>query len=402
MPFRLIFQLSVRNLWKQKRRNLFMLSAIVIAIAGVFSMNALSRGMAGDIVSTALENLTGHLKVLAIGYRDNPSIEHGFEPLEDVMATTDFVDLQGWATRIVVPSVVMSERNTRGIQLVAINPDEEGISFYRDLEINGEALSGSLDGSIVIGADLASELETNIGRKVVVITQSSDGSSVELGFRVKGIFTADTPSLERLYAFTGIEFLKGVLDTDSVTEVSMRLSEHDSVAANQGTLADIYPNLEVLSWAEMDPFGFEMYSFMSFGLLLLLIVILSTLIFGLVNTLVTAVLQRIREFGLLRAVGMRSSAVVVQVVIESVLLMVVALILGLGLGYLIYLPMADGLDLSNFSEAMEFMGMKALLVPEIHTTDVLTIIGFSLFLSLVASLIPARRAVKVTLLDTLR
>lgn len=402
MPFKLIFQLSLRNLWKQKRRNLFMLSAIIIAVAGVFWMNTLARGMGGDILSTALDNLTGHIKVLAFGYRDNPSIEHSFESLDEEMSHTDFIDLQGWARRVVVPSVVMSERNTRGIQLVGVNPSDEIISFYRDLEFEGESLADETDGGIVIGRGLAEELETKLGRKIVVITQSSDGAAVELGFRIKGIYRSGTTSLEELYAFTGIDYLMGVLDSNGVTEISLRLTNNDSVDVNQSSVERIYPHLEVLNWSQMDPFGYEMYSFMSFGLLIMLIVILSTLIFGLVNTIVTAVLQRIREFGLLRAVGMRPSAIVMQVIIESVLLMMVAVILGLGLGYLMYLPLADGLDLSQFTEAMEFMGMKALLIPEIHGSDVATIVGFSLFLGFAASLIPARRAVKVTILETLR
>ena len=379
-----------------------MLSALIIAVAGVFSMNTFARGMGGDIVATALDNLNGHIKVFAIGYRDNPSIEHHFDFREEEMSRAEFVDVQGWARRVGVPSVVMSERNTRGIQLVGVNPDDEAISFYRDLEFEGDLLVDGTDGGMVIGQGLAEELETKLGRKIVVITQSSDGTAVELGFRVKGIYRSGTTSLEKLYAFTGIDYLMGVLGTNGVTEVSLRLTEHEAVDVNQRIVAGIYPQQEVLNWSQLDPFGYEMYTFMTFGLLIMLVVILSTLVFGLVNTIVTAVLQRIREFGLLRAVGMRSGAIVMQVVIESVLLMMVAVVMGLGLGYLIYLPMADGLDLTQFTEAMEFMGMKAVLKPEIRGADVVTIVGFSLFLGFAASLIPARRAVKVKILDTLR
>ena len=96
MPFKLIFQLSTRNVWRQKRRNLIMLSAIVIAIAGVFSMNTLARGMTGDIISMALDNLTGHIKVLASGYLDNPGIENSFIARNEEMAAQGLVDVQGW------------------------------------------------------------------------------------------------------------------------------------------------------------------------------------------------------------------------------------------------------------------------------------------------------------------
>ena len=296
----------------------------------------------------------------------------------------------------------MSERNTRGIQLVGINPADEEISFYKDLEIEGEPLEDSADKGVVIGADLATELETKLGRKIVLVSQTIDGTSAEIGLKVKGIFTSETASLEKIYAFTGIDYVKEVLDTPNVTEVSLRLNVNESMGVNQAKLAELYPDLEVLNWSQMDPLAFQMYEYSSFAVYMLLVVILSTLVFGLVNTLVTAVLERIREFGLLRAVGMRSSAVVVQVVIESVLMMVVALILGLGLGYLIYLSMANGIDLGDYSEAMELMGMNSVLVPEIHVDDVLTIVCFSLILSFVASLIPARRAVKMKLLDALR
>ena len=222
---KLLLQLSFRNLFRHKRRNAMLLLAIAVAVGGVNATNTLLRGFQMDMLNTAVASLTGHVKVHAQGYRDDPSISRGFTINDDYTPDVPAEALLGWAPRVRLPAVIMSERETRGVQIVGVDPAAEGISFLADAGIEGEFLKDEADGRIVIGKELARQLETSVGRRLVIITQGVDGGNRERGYRVAGTFDAEGVGLEKIYAFVGIEALQKILQSDAVTEVSVRLTD---------------------------------------------------------------------------------------------------------------------------------------------------------------------------------
>jgi ABC-type lipoprotein release transport system permease subunit len=124
--------------------------------------------------------------------------------------------------------------------------------------------------------------------------------------------------------------------------------------------------------------------------------------FGLVNTLVTAVMERVREFGMLRALGMRPAQIVAQVMVESSLIVLLGVALGIAGGAALVFSFADGIDLSRWAAGVEMAGLHSTLVPRLLLRDVAAVTGMALAFGLVGSLYPAWRAVRVQPLDALR
>ena len=121
------------------------------------------------------------------------------------------------------------------------------------------------------------------------------------------------------------------------------------------------------------------------------------------NTLITAVMERVKEFGMLRAVGMRPGAVVVQVVLESALIMAVGIAAGTIIGWLLVTWLADGgINLSQYAEGVELAGMRSVLMPRLLISDLFLVASLSLIFGMLAALYPARRAVKIKPLEALR
>lgn len=402
MPFKLLFQLSWRNLWRHKRRNGILLSAIGVAVAGVVLLNSLLRGMQVDMKNTVIDNLTGHVKVLQPGYLDDPSIERGFEVAKDwqLNLTPDMVE--GWAARVRVPAVVMSERETRGIQLVGVDPARETISFLGDVAIEGEGLSGAADRRVIVGAGLAEQLETTVGRRLVLVTQGADGRNREAGCRIAGIYRAEVAGLEKAFVFTGAETLQDMLDTLMVTEVSVRVKDDRFEDSVMETLLDVFSGLDVMSWQKLEPQAAMMVEFSDSAIYIYFLVIMGALVFGLVNTLVTAVMERIRELGLLRALGMRPRSVVAQVVVESCLIMLAGVVAGLLIAAGVFSLIADGIDLTAFDDSLATFGLRPNFVPVLQAGDVILVAALSLALGALASFYPALRAVKLNVLDAMR
>ncbi len=402
MPLKLLLQLSTRNLMRHRRRNAMMLSAIIVAVSAVVLANSLIRGMQENFAKAAVENLVGHVKVLAPGYRDDPSIEKSFALAQGWRPPVGDAQLAGWAARVRVPAVVMSERGTRGIQFVGINPAQEDISFLSAVQVNGEFLSDGADGRILIGRALAEQLETKTGRRLVIMTQGADGLNREAGFRIAGVYDADRKGLEKAFVFTGVNALQKMVGADVFTEVSIRLLEEPALWQAKEALLELFTGLEVLDWRELEPQAAAMFVFADSAIFVMFLIMMGALVFGLINTLITSVMERVRELGMLRAVGMRPGSVVMQVVLESMALMFIGVVVGVVVGIALIALLGEGIDLSQWAAGVEAVGITAVLRPVARVDDIMLIVVMSLVLGLVASLYPARRVAKINPLEALR
>lgn len=402
MSLPLLLQLSWRNLWRHRRRNAILLAAIAVAVAGVVLLNAMLRGMQADMRDSIIDNLTGHVKVLQPGYLDDPSIERGFEVATGWNDALPQDAVAGWALRVRVPAVVMSERETRGVQLVGVDPAQEAISFLGGVTVDGEGLAGRDDRRILIGAALAEQLETAVGRRLALLTQGADGRNREAGYRIAGIYRAEVGGLEKVFVFTGADTLQGMLDTTAVTEVSVRLADEAQENSVVDRLVTAFAGLDVRTWRQLEPQAAQMVEFADAAVFIYFVVIMGALVFGLVNTLVTAVMERVRELGMLRTLGMRPYAVVAQVTLESMLVMSLGIVLGLALAFGVFALVADGIDLTAFDDSLAAFGLRPIFVPVLRGEDVALVVAMSLMLGLLASFYPARRAVRVTPLEALR
>ncbi len=402
MPLKLLLQLSTRNIMRHKRRNGLLLAAIIVAVAAVVVSNSLIRGMQYDMADAAVSNLTGHVKILAPGYRDDPNIDKNFVLAENWQPDVAAEELAGWAARVRVPAVIMSERSTRGIQFVGIDPAQEDISFIGQAAYDGDRLTDGSDGRVVIGRALAEQLETTVGRRLVIITQGADGRNREAGFRIAGLYDADGTGLEKIFVFTGVNTLQKMVGAEVFTEVSIRLVREPFMFQFKTSLIEVFTGLDVLDWRELEPQAAAMFVFADAAIFIWFFIMMGALTFGLVNTLVTSVMERVRELGMLRAIGMRPRSVIVQVVLESSVLMFIGVVTGLLVGWLFILWLGDGIDLSRFAEGMESFGMRTIWKPVPLAGDMVLVAGLSLLFGVLASLYPARRVVKIKPLEALR
>ena len=235
-----------------------------------------------------------------------------------------------------------------------------------------------------------------------MITQGSDGLNREAGFRIAGLFDGEGTGMEKLFVFTGRDALQAMLDTTSITEISVRLiaDEYGALAGRQLTAS--FADLEVMGWRELQPQVAAMFAFADAAIFIWFTIMMIALGFGLINTLVTAVLERTRELGMLRAVGMRPRAVVTQVVIESVLIVSVGLLLGLAVGVWLVSLLDEGIDLGRWAAGGELWGFHSVLVPRLLVADLVLVAIMTIVFGVIASFYPALRAVKIRPLEAMR
>jgi ABC-type lipoprotein release transport system permease subunit len=396
LPVKVIFTLAWRNLWRNHRRTLIMLSAITVGVWAMIFMTALMRGMVDDMLLNGIRNLPGEVQIHHPEYRDDPNINNSIDaPDEKLLKALQIPEVKAWTNRVRVPAVISSERDSRGITLLGVEPiSEVQLSFDSDSIIEGRFLKDSNDSGLVIGARLAERLETRLGKRVVIMSQDPDNNITDRGFRVVGIYKAKMASLEEIYVYAGLAPVQKLLNLEN------KVSEIAITGENYRHVEGWYPvikkaagqNMQTLPWYEADTYLGTMLAMMDGFVLVWIVVIFLALSFGLVNTLVMAVFERIREIGLMQALGMRPSLILYQILIESFLLLVIGLLLGNIFAIGTIIPLQDGIDISAVAEGMEMMGTSSVLYPALKLNDVLLANVIVIVLGLLTSILPAWHA----------
>jgi ABC-type lipoprotein release transport system permease subunit len=393
----LLFRLAWRNVLRNRRRSGVILVAIGVGLWSMLVFAAFTRGWSNDVSRNAVDTLTGHLQIHASGYLQDPSVDHVMaEPGEDLRGLLDGEPVAAWDARVRVPAVVMSERETAGVSLVGIDPArEKGLSFIAKAVTDGRTLEGVEDHGILIGRKLAARLGTGLGKRVVVMSQAADHSVVDRGFRIVGVFDAERASTEMAFVFVGRDSAQKMLGLGSgVSEVAATLRDPSGLDAFVERARAAAEGLDVEPWTRLEPMAQAMVALGLAWIWMFYVVMYVAMAFGLVNTLLMAVLERTREFGLVQALGMRPRLILRQVLAESSILLALGVLAGALLAAATLALLRGGIDLSAFAEGAEMWGMSKVIYPTLGAGDVVSAIVFIVVLGALASLYPALRAAR--------
>jgi ABC-type lipoprotein release transport system permease subunit len=386
----LLVTLAWRNLWRHKRRTAVMLFALALGIWSMVVMAALIRGSMEQHVKKEILNLTGHVQIHAPGYRDDPAVDYRFTPSAALAQALTHKSLVAASARVRVPAVISSERESAGVTLVAIDPERErGLSFIS----TGQYLASPDDPGLLLGRKLAERLETALGRRVVLMSQDANNQIGDRGFRVVGIFDADPQAMETGYVFIGLDAARKMLKIgNEVSEIAVMARDRNRLENEVQALRAAAPDLDVAPWTDVQPLLVLTEKVNNVVLLIWFAVVFAAMAFGLINTLLMAVFERTREFGLFQALGMPPRFIIGQVLIESLMLLMLALVLGNLASWASVAGLRGGIDLSAFSEGLEMVGMSPVIYPALAAGDITAANVIVVVLGVLASLYPAWRA----------
>jgi ABC-type lipoprotein release transport system permease subunit len=390
----LLSTLAWRNLWRHARRTVVMLFALALGVWSMVALAAIVRGSMEQHIRKEILNLTGHVQIHAPAYRDDPAVEHRFAPPPPLARALQRPPVTAWDARVRVPAVVQSERDSAGVTLVGVDPARErGLSFIPGAVTEGRYLESPDDPGLLLGRKLAEQLETGLGRRVVLMSQDARNHVADRGFRVVGIFDADPQAMETGYVFIGRGVAQRMLKMDdAVSEIAVMTHDRDRLAPLLATLRGQAAGLDVAPWTELQPLLVLSEKVNNVVLLIWFAVVFAAMSFGLINTLLMAVFERTREFGLFQALGMPPRYILGQVLIESLILLGFGLVLGNALGWLNVYWLKDGIDLSAFAQGLELVGVSPVIYPALAPGDVVTANLLVVVLGIAASLYPAWRA----------
>ncbi len=392
-------QLAWRNIWRNRRRTTIILIAIVIGMWSMIVGGALMRGMVDQMVAASISTLTGHLQVHAQEYRGDPVVENSM-PYDEVSPAldTNIPHAAHWAPRVRVSAVASNAHHSRGVTLVGIEPAREAsTSFIGGAVRMGRYLEPEDVHGILVGTALLNAFETDIGHKLVLMAQDTNKDISSRAFRIVGAYRSDREATEKQYVFIPITTAQEMLHLENrISEISILLPSTKAVDQVAGTLrAALPPTYAVETWRELLPIVSVYLNLMDSWLFVWYLVVFIAMGFGIVNTMLMAVFERIREYGLLKALGMKPWWIVRGVLTESLLLLVMGTAIGNGFGFLTtWALLHTGIDLSSLAAGAEYFGISRTLYPSVHGQDIAIANIVVFILGLLISLYPALKAAR--------
>lgn len=404
-------KLAWRNLLRYRLRTFITLMGVSLSLMLVQTYHNFTTGVYSYMIETGVRSGSGHIVIHRDNYLEshNSGLFFSAPGLPDKVAHIDGV--QEVLGRIHLPGLAQSSRDNRNIHLVGVDMAKEMVTnpYLKDLphEMFTKPWKSS---EALIGSGLMRELKIDIGRKFVVTAQDQHGDLVSELFRVRGIIKTGIRDIDRSLVVVSRQKAAAMLGVpDAVHEIAVVLEDAglaETVYPVVERLLVDKPGLKTFSWEKAMPnlYNAIRWDYVSVKFLSLIVLVIVTI--GVVNTLLMSVMERINEFGMLKAIGTSPRRLQLMIVGEALLLGELAVVLGTVLGaiatsYLVHY----GFDLRLFiPENLEFGGVlfSALLYARWDVVWMIESGLYMLLLCVIASIYPAMKASKVTPVEALR
>ena len=407
-----LFKIAIRNLLRYKRRTLLTASLVTIGVVSVLVFISVSGSFKNMMIGQITDSFVGHIQIHKKGYVSSIdslplTLNLGPKAFEKVeKAINEIPDIEAYSKRIKFGGMFSNFVETTNVRLNGVNPEDEVKTVPLLLSRVKEGDKTIRTGEILVPELLAKGMKVKVGDTVVVIATNRDGSVNGKQFQVGGILESATGPGGRdgyIHIDDAAEILR--MDTMEISEIAIRLGDFDKLHRVFDRLNDKLSNelnkqggpaFEVHTWEKLSPFYniARMIDVMTFFVKLMLIAIV---LISIMNVMVMAVYERIREIGTIAAIGTLPGKIVAMFLIEGFSLGLFGAVVGDILGVaIIYI-------LSAAKLTFNFGRQKGLLLsPSISLQDILTISIIVIIISVLASLQPAYKASRMNPIDALR
>ena len=408
----MILELAWRNSWRQPRRTILSSLAIAFTSAFLIFMPSLQNGSYISMVENTLRLFDGYAEIQQPGYRDNPEIRNSLTTPDSLISDLKKIrHVETVTQRAISFALLASEQRSFGAQIIGVQGDSEALvsSIPNNIKQGRFLLTDSSHtDEIILGNVLAKNLKVSIGDKITILGNGRDGSLAVDSLTLVGIFSTGISTMDRLMAEIPLQrFQQTFSMNQQVHSIILSGTDISSFQQSMKSIHDIASknNLAALDWQQLQPGlmkGILLDISTSLPLYVAMVLVVT---FSLLNSVLMSVLERTREFGVLLSLGMRPSNIAKMVWIETIILIILGLLIGITLGYALTEYYAHvGIHFEEAQEIFSEYGLPNAMYPQLNWFTLLIgpgIIGLSILVSTVFPVVhiykmqpvPAMRAV---------
>ena len=394
-----LIKISWRNIWRNKLRSLVVIISIVFGLLGGIIIIAMSYGLNEERMNNAVDTYLSHIQIHNNLFSEDYNIKHTINNLDAIeKAINEDERVVSYSKRIVLNGMLSNSNGSYGIQVKGIDPDEEiKVTNTYEKIIDGEYFRSKRDNTILVGKKLADKLNLKLKSKVVITFQDENYELTSLLYRVEGIFRSGNSRYDEMNVFVKNKSItKNLPGFNGYHEMPILLSDIELRGEVKKDLIPLSSDNIVEGWDDISKELAYANEMLSAVLYIFMMIILSGLSFGVINTMLMAILERRKEIGMLMSIGMNRYKIFMMISFETIFLSLIALPFGLITSYLIveYYSVV-GIDLSVVEAGLENFGVGTRLYFKVPNEEYFYVSLMVFVISIFSSIFPSIRALKI-------
>ncbi|MBN9484716.1 MAG: ABC transporter permease [Bacteroidetes bacterium 43-93] len=403
----MIILMAWRNIWRNKMRSIIVMMSIAIGLFAGMAVLSLYKGMMKSRIATVVNAEIGHIQIHDTDFKKDYEPRFFIKNANTVLHEIQKIpEIKAIALRSITTGMLITPTGSAGVKINGIIPAQEnGVSQLKLKIKKGKGFSEKKKNEVFIGKKLADKMKLKPGSKLVLTFTDTAGEIVSGAFRIAAIYQSDNAPLDERNVYVKIADLNELLGlTDQFHEIAIIIQDDKYLASVKKKLQQHLPQYQVDSWIDISPEMDLMVKTTDQYSYIIIVIIMIALAFGIINTMLMAILERTREIGMMIALGTSRIRVFMLILFETFFLTAAGTPIGIFLAWgIISYFNKRGLDLSGMGkEMMSSFGFNTLVYPEFPGEKLFGILVIVVSTAIISCLFPAARALKLKPADALR
>lgn len=395
----MLFTIAWRNIWRHPARSGVLLTAVVAGTWAGIVTAGWTNGLVGQRIEYLIRTELSHVQIHEPSFRVEREV---WMTIPEGSQIIDWLEeheqVRSFAPRVLAGGLARSPVTTAGVQIRGVDPERERItSAFDERLVDGNWFEDEIRNPVLVGRRLAEVLRLEIGDRLVLQFQDVANELTAAAFNIVGVYQSASSDYDERNVFVRANDLSALLAREAVWH-EIAVSMHDIEHATDLTHAihTRFDNVHAQTWFELSPEIRYMSDWVGIITYILMAVIMLALCFGILNTMLMAIFERVRELGMLVSIGMGRGRVFFMIILESLALTLTGTVLGMSLSYLTLAWLSQkGIDMSVFADGMAEFGFDPVVYPFVTAAEYAGIMLLVIAASLLAALYPAIKAIRI-------
>lgn len=403
----MLFQIAWRNIWRNKSRSLVVISSIIIGVwAGIFILS-FAWGLYKNNIDESVYRQLSHIQIHHPNFSEDNDSKFAISNTDEIVKKLQSDNrIASVSYRVITTGMITSPTTASGVKIYGINPSSEVTQIRLNEYVReGAYFDSGKENEILIGEKLAKKLKVKLKSKVVLTFTNTESEIISGAFRIGGIYRSKNISLDEVNVYVQQKYLQELLElkpTES-NEIAILVNNEKQLDTIKNFSIGVVPQGKIEDWKALSPElniiieSFNLYTYIISGIILL------ALTFGIINTMLMSVLERIRELGMLMAIGLNKRKIFIMIMLETFYLTLIGTPIGLLIGWLTVTTLGKtGINLSMFSEGLASYGFSSVIYPALDHDKYAIIVTMCLITAILSAIYPAYKALQLNPSEAIR